>query len=140
MSLYLDASIILPLFVNEPNSVTVNQLLSAAQVEFWVSEFAATEVASALSRLVRMGYLTTETAQARLIDLDLWRAGQTNAVEIEASDVHAASAIVRRFDLKLRAPDALHIAICRRLDSTLATLDKRLAFAAKALDVDMAPV
>jgi predicted nucleic acid-binding protein len=42
---------------------------------------------------------------------------------------------VRRFDLKLRAPDALHLAICRRLQARLVTLDNNLARAARALDV-----
>ena len=44
---------------------------------------------------------------------------------------------VRRFDLKLRAPDALHAAICRRLGMRLVTLDRRLAAAARALGIDV---
>jgi predicted nucleic acid-binding protein len=42
---------------------------------------------------------------------------------------------VRNFALGLRAPDALHAAVCRRADLTLVTLDRRLASAAEALDV-----
>ena len=42
---------------------------------------------------------------------------------------------VRRFDLALRAPDALHLAIARRLDATLVTLDRRLAAAAGELGI-----
>jgi hypothetical protein len=36
----------------------------------------------------------------------------------------------RHFDLGLRAPDALHLAIARRLDATLVTRDRGLATAA----------
>ncbi len=42
---------------------------------------------------------------------------------------------VRRFDLALRAPDALHLAIARRLDATLVTLDRRRAAAAGELGI-----
>jgi predicted nucleic acid-binding protein len=49
--------------------------------------------------------------------------------------VRLAYAYVRRFDLILRAPDALHIAIARRLDVALVTLDRRLANAAQALGI-----
>jgi predicted nucleic acid-binding protein len=35
--------------------------------------------------------------------------------------------LVRRFELRLRAPDARHLAICRRTGDTVVTLDRRLA-------------
>jgi predicted nucleic acid-binding protein len=43
---------------------------------------------------------------------------------------------VRRFELMLRAPDALHAAACKRAGHRLVTLDKRLAAAAKDLGVE----
>ena len=39
------------------------------------------------------------------------------------------------FDLGLRAPDALHAAICRRTGDRMVTLDRRLAAAAATLGV-----
>ena len=78
-----------------------------------VSDFAAAEVASALSRLVRMDRLTTTEAAERLADFDDWRAGATELADMDAHDCRLANTYVRRFDLKLRAPDALHAAICR---------------------------
>lgn len=140
MSVYLDASVLLPMMVTEPNSDSVQQFLSSVGTELWVSEFAAAEFASGISRLLRMGLLAPDTAQARLVDFDSWRAAETNPADIEPSDIHAASAIVRRFDLKLRAPDALHLAICRRFDAGLATLHKRLATASEALGVKLATI
>ncbi len=52
-----------------------------------------------------------------------------------ASDARLAHVFVRRFDLMLRAPDALHAALCRRADLRLVTLNKRLANAAETLGV-----
>ncbi len=49
------------------------------------------------------------------------------------TESRSADIYVRRFELKLRTPDALHAAICRRTGSTLVTLDQRLADAAGEL-------
>ena len=135
MSVYLDASVLLPILVQEPLSAAVDGYILAKDGELLVSDFAAAEVASALSRLVRTGKLTAADATARLEDFDIWRAGASALVEIHGSDVRLAAIFVRRFDLMLRAPDALHLAIAKRLDVTLATLDRRLAAAARELVV-----
>ena len=103
-----------------------------------VSDFAAAEVASALSRLVRMDRLTMTEAKERLADFDDWRAGATERADMDAHDCRLANSYVRRFELKLRAPDALHAAICRRLGLRLVTLDRRLAAAARELGIDAA--
>lgn len=129
MSAYLDASAFLPALVKEPSSTAIEQY--SGTLVF--SEFAAAEVASALSRLIRTGRMTTDEAEARLISFDDWRIAGTEAIDIQASDIRLANSYVRRFDLMLRAPDALHAAICRRLDLILVTLDFRLADAARAL-------
>ena len=135
MSAYLDASVLLPTLIEEPASAAVDAYMLSGGQEFLVSDVAAAEVASALSRLVRMGLLDAADAAARLADFEIWRAAMSSPIDISASDVRLAYAYVRRFDLMLRAPDALHIAIARRLDVALATLDKRLANAARELGV-----
>jgi predicted nucleic acid-binding protein len=43
-----------------------------------------------------------------------------------------------RLDLTLRTPDAIHIAIARRLDATLVTFDQRMATNARALGMAVA--
>lgn len=102
-------------------------------VEPTVSHFAAAEVAPALSWLVRMDRLAVTAAAAKLADFDEWRACATANADMDANDHRLADSYVRRFDLKLRAPDALHVAICRRLQLQLVTLDRRLAAAAREL-------
>jgi predicted nucleic acid-binding protein len=73
-----------------------------------------------------------------LTDFAAWRAGTSAAVEIHSADIRLAYSYVSRFDLVLRAPDALHLAIARRLDTTLVTLDRRLADAARDLGIAFA--
>jgi hypothetical protein len=135
VSLYLDASAILPNLVNEPSSATVTAILSAADEDLIVSEFAAAEVASGLSRLTRARDLSREKANELLAEFDAWRVAFTTDLDLQTADFRLASALVRRFELGLRAPDALHLAACRRGDHTLLTLDRRLAGAAETLGV-----
>jgi len=135
LSAYLDASVLLPILIEEPASAAVDTYILAGGHELLVSDFAAAEIASALSRLVRTGLLEAPDALLRLADFDVWRAAMTVPADMHASDVRLANAYVRRFELMLRAPDALHLAIARRLNATLVTLDRRLAAAARDLGV-----
>jgi hypothetical protein len=132
LSSYLDPSVLLPTLIAEPATEAVYDYLSADSRQLLISDFAAAEVASAL---VRLALLTDADASARLADLDAWRAAMSSPVDIAASDARLACIYARRFDLGLRAPDALHLAIARRLDATLVTLDRRLTTAAHELGV-----
>ena len=125
----------LPILVKEPTSAAVDAFMSTIQQELWVSDFAAAEVASALSRLVRSGRLQASDGAVCLSDFDVWRAAMTKPAEMHAVDVRVAGSYVRQFDLALRVPDALHLAITRRLDLVLVTLDRRLVAAAKELGI-----
>jgi predicted nucleic acid-binding protein len=135
LSAYLDASVLLPTLIEEPASAAVDAYMQIVGPELLISDFAAAEVASALSRLVRMGRLIEADALRRLADFDAWRAAMSTTVDTHAADMRLANIYVRRFDLMLRAPDALHIAMARRLDASLTTLDRRLAAAARDLGV-----
>lgn len=135
MTAYLDASAILPALIEEAGSDAVDRFIAETEGDLVISEFAAAEVASALSRLVRTGLLDHADALARLADFDAWRAAAASDLDLQASDVRLANVYVRRFDLMLRAPDALHAAACRRADYLLVTMDRRLAAAADELGV-----
>jgi predicted nucleic acid-binding protein len=135
MSIYLDASFLIPMLVREPVSEAVRAFLTETEQELLVSDFAAVEVASGLSRLVRTGLLTTAEATARLANFETWRAGSASTADIHAADARLAYTYVRRFELMLRAPDALHLAMAHRLQATLVTFDRRLSQAAASLGI-----
>lgn len=135
MSLYLDASAIVPTLIEEGGTESVDRFLASATEPLVVSDLAATEVASALSRLVRTKLLHRDEANSLLDEFDAWRATATVEIDFQPSDFRLARLFVRNFDLALRAPDALHAAICRRADHQLVTLDGRLARAAEAFGV-----
>jgi len=135
VSIYLDASVIVPRFAEEAHSGVVDDFLARNDQDLLISDFAAAEVAAALSRLVRMRRLTEADALTALGDLEIWRAEAGSIVELHAIDARVAYAYVQHFKLKLRAPDALHLAIARRVDATLVTLDRRLGDAAGPLGI-----
>lgn len=137
MSIYLDASAILPSLLGEPTSDHLERFFSS-HADRLISDFAAAEVAAVLSRLVRTRMLDAADASSRLADFDAWRAATSSSVDLRAVDALLAGTYVRRFDLMLHAPDALHLAIARRVDATLVTLDRRMARAAEELGIAVA--
>lgn len=135
MSVYLDASVIVPILAVEAESQNVRDYLRSLASPPIVSEFASGEVASAMSRSVRTGELAEPLAVHLLRSLDLWRAASCKTLVIEDADIVCATGLVRQLPLKLRMPDALHAALCLRHGHTLATFDTRLAAAAAALGI-----
>lgn len=137
MSAYLDASVVLPAIKEERASDSVDRFLTDWQGRIFISEFAAAEVASALSRLARTRHLNAAEGAEFLAEFDAFRVRMSSPCDFHAADVRLANAYVRRFDLMLKAPDALHAAICHRMDLTLVTLDRRLAEAAGRLGLSV---
>lgn len=132
---YLDASALVLLVVTQPRQKEVLALIAQAQQPPFISMFAVAEASSAVSKLVRTKTLSADDATAALSDLDDWVAINARFIDVEPADIHQANLLVRQFELKLRTPDALHLAICRRLGARMVTLDKNLATAAQGVDV-----
>ncbi|HEU0155859.1 MAG TPA: type II toxin-antitoxin system VapC family toxin [Stellaceae bacterium] len=101
--------------------------------ELIVSGLAAAEFSSAIARRVRMLEFSRGEAEIALAGFDAWLAQMPTRMEIAAADIVLATTYLRRFDLALRTPDALHLAIARRLGATLVTFDRAMAAAARAL-------
>ena len=132
---YLDASVIVPLLLVESHSPAISSWVRANTSSILISDLAATEVSSAISLSIRAGRSTEDEARVLLRDFDSWRLALDHSAEIEPEDIRNADLFVRRFDLKLRAPDAIHAATAHRIGATLITLDRRLLMAATALGI-----
>jgi predicted nucleic acid-binding protein len=87
---------------------------------------------------VRTRNLTVEEARAGADAYDRWLVQEANPVAISAADISIATTFLRRLDLNLRAPDAIHIAMAMRLGATLATFDEAMAACARALGLPVA--
>ncbi len=128
------------MLVVERHSEAARRVFGSASAPALVSGLAVAEVASALSLKTRKRELTRSEAAALLADFDGLVTAQCEAVLTSANDVADANLIVRQFDHELRAPDAIHIASALRLKATLATLDKGMAEAARALGLEVVGV
>jgi predicted nucleic acid-binding protein len=133
LSIYLDTSVIVALLTRDALAHRADTLLRRELPVLIVSDFAAAELASAIARLVRLGALTHSGGRAHLSAFDAWTARATQRLEIKPSDIAAAAAFLRRLDLTLRTPDAIHVAMAQRMHATLATFDAKLAAAGEQL-------
>ncbi|HYC69081.1 type II toxin-antitoxin system VapC family toxin [Brevundimonas sp.] len=135
MILYLDASAVVAVVAREPTSSAVDHLVRSGDYRVVVSDFAIAEISAAIARIGRVRRLRIEDIENRFAELDGWLSSFVGSVGITSADIAAANDLVRIHDLKLRAPDAIHLAAAQRQGATLATLDNNMARAAATLDV-----
>lgn len=134
--IYVDTSALVPLFI--PQDVSSDaQTFIAREQSVLVSDYGAGEFSSVMSRLVRTGYRTPEIALELCNAFDEWVLRRVLLVEGTNTDVRAATLLVRQFDLMLKLPDAIHLAICRRIGATLLTFDVPMRRAAERLKVPL---
>jgi predicted nucleic acid-binding protein len=136
----VDASALLPIFVPNAASGRIKDFLRLAPRIVIVSDIAACEFAAVVSRYLRMREVSPAEGSRVLATFDAWRPANTIGVVTEPPDIRVADSFVRRFDLKLRLPDALYIATARRLGAALLTFDAMQAEAAVALGLALASV
>ena len=135
MSVYLDASVLVPLFVTESTTPRVEAWL-AGPGDFVLSSWTLAEISSGLSHRQRTERLTPTERDAAEAEVDNLAVNGPPMVEIADSDVAVARNLLR-LDPILRTPDALHLAVVLRLDAALATYDGKLTDAAKALGLEV---
>ncbi len=121
---------------NEPATGRVQVWLSQQDpASLLISEWVATEFASALSIKIRTGVLTVEDrarvagAFTRLMSESL------TVVPVTREHFLTAARFAEQYVIGLRAGDALHVAVAAGDGATICTLDKRLADGAIALGV-----
>lgn len=138
LNAYLDASALVPIFLNDPFSARMEAYLRKHTPSLYVSDFAAAEFVSALGLRIRLRQLKTAEAQDALFDFDTWQSAAASLIGVVTQDIRSADRILRRFDLGLRTPDALHIAVAQRLRCDLVSFDDRMIAAARTLGLSVA--
>ncbi|MDQ2083366.1 type II toxin-antitoxin system VapC family toxin [Xanthobacteraceae bacterium Astr-EGSB] len=136
MSLYLDASVLVALFMRDIFTERSDSFMRRQAPDMLISDFAAVEFASAVGLRPRRD-LTADEARLAFSSFDEWSARVPRCAGTQSSDVADAQAFLRRLDLPLRAPDAINIAIARRENASLMTFDAKMAVSAQALGVDV---
>lgn len=137
---YLDASALLPLFLVDDHTARMRTRVAPSQPPVSASLFGLAECGAVVAGRVRGRILSPAEGDRVLGTIDAWLASMAELHRVDDADHAQAAALVRRFDLGLRAPDALHLAICLRLGAALLTFDARQAEAARRLGVVCDPV
>lgn len=141
MSIYLDASVIVGLFIEtDALAERAHAIVFNDDEVLIVSDFAVAEFASAVSRLARTSQITVGEAREVFETFDRWRADLTDSEETDPADIRAANALIRRLDLNIRTPDAINLAIALRLAASVATFDQRMAESARILGIAVATI
>lgn len=137
MTVYLDVNVIVALFAVDTLNDKADRAMRAVHDDLVVSNLTAAEFSAVIARHVRIRDLRAGEARAAFANFDMWCGRHTRLVEIGASDVANAIALMRRLDFPLRTPDALHLAIVQRAGCTLLTFDRTLTKVARALRVSV---
>lgn len=102
-----------------------------------VSDLTGLEFAAVVSRAHRMRRFDDDAAARALASFDEIRADSLPQSH-GRGDLELAERLIRDFSTKLAAADALHLASAKNAGATLATLDVRLAEAARGQGVKVA--
>lgn len=135
MSVYLDTSVLVSIAVADINRDRARSFTVGCREPTILSDFGLLEVASAISRLVRIQRVSPVEARQSIAQFHVWAARAVTEISLEPPDVAFAEAAVVRFDTALKAPDALHVAIAHRIRATLVTFDRKQAEGARRLGI-----
>jgi predicted nucleic acid-binding protein len=133
--IYLDTSVVVPVFLPDVHSSRVGAWFRTLSEAPTVSHWTAAEFSSAAAIQERIGQIDRDQRLLAEQGLDVWLLAVEQAAVLRA-DFELARDLIRYGPGKLRAPDALHVAIARRIGARLATLD--VAMHDAALDAGLA--
>jgi len=130
--LYLDTSLLVASFVNEPGTAVARDFLGYRQNQPWqISVWTDVEFASALAIKCRRSIISMEELEYAWVRYQELRKDRLQVLHPETRDFQAACRFCRSPQPALRGSDALHLAICERHGSCLASFD--LAFCNAAI-------
>jgi uncharacterized protein len=135
--IYLDTSMVAPLYWAEALSDTVEELV-LSETELGLSQLVEVELVSALSRRVRMHEISQDNATAIVesFQSDIERGFYTR-ITLETIHYQLAREWISRFATPLRTLDALHLAVASQNNIRLVTADAALAASAQFLGIDI---
>jgi predicted nucleic acid-binding protein len=127
LSIYLDTSAAVPLFVPEPSSDKVAAWLDSGADTLVSADLILTEFASALAIKVRRGELIQKHAAAAWENFGIFSQSGLRLVPVTRATFMRAAQLVRSIRGELRAGDALHLAMAIETEATgIATADSQL--------------
>ncbi len=135
---YVDTSVLVPLFLNEPHSVAAAHWYSREKSELVAAAWCVPEFASALGIKQRIGAIDAQQARAAWTRFERMVAADLRLLPVETAHFHRAAELVLDAASTLRSGDALHLACAEAAGAKyMATLDDVLARNARRLKIKL---
>lgn len=132
-----DTSFLAPLILEEETSAKIETKFATLDLgALYINRWTSVEFASLIAREVRMGGLSESDANTALLQFDTLIGASFRVLQPEAADYELARLFIQNFATKLRAGDALHLAVAHNRNARVFyTLDKTLLHAALLLKI-----
>ena len=138
---YVDTSALVPAFIHEPSSEAVMTWIETSGERLVVSEWAIAEFSSAAAIKVRTGEIASAMARkatARFLD---FAQNHCSIAIPQRAEFRRAAELAGDPDLKLRAGDALHLAIAEASKVRgILCFDEKMAAGAKTIGLNVVRV
>ena len=131
---YVDTSVLVPLFLNEPHSKAASDWYAREKSELVAAVGCIPEFASALGIKQRTGAIDAQQAQGAWVRFERMVAADLRLLPVSPANFHRAAELVLDASSALRAGDALHLACAEAAGAKwMATLDDVLSRNARRL-------
>jgi hypothetical protein len=138
---YVDTSALVPVFIREPKSNSVVAWLESSGERLAISEWSLVEFASAASIKVRTGQITANLQRQATARVQNFARKHCTVAVPGQDEFRRAAGLVGNDKLKLRAGDALHLAIVQSLNAhSIFCLDEAMIESAKLLGMNVITV
>jgi uncharacterized protein len=136
---YVDTSVLVPLFLNEPHSLAVGEWYAREKGELVAAAWCIPEFASALGIKQRTGAIDAQQAQGAWKRFERMAAADLRVLPVEPAHFLRAAELVLDAASALRAGDALHLACAEAAGAKqVASLDEVLSRNARRLKMKLA--
>ena len=136
---YVDTSALVPLFIREPNSDAVIHWLESSGERLAISEWTFVEFASAAAIKLRTGQATAKLVNQATARMHEFAQKHCTIAVPGRESFRRAAELTGDHALKLRAGDALHLAIAESLDTQgILCLDQAMIESARSLGMNVA--
>lgn len=133
---YVDTSVLVPLFLNEPHSAAATAWYAREKNELVAAAWCVPEFASALGIRQGTGAVDAQQALGAWMRFERMVAADLRLLPVEPAHFHRAAELVLDASSALRAGDALHLACAEAAGAKhMATLDDVLARNAQRLKI-----
>jgi len=139
--IYIDTSALVPVFIREPKSEAVIDWLESSGQRLAISEWSLVEFASAAAIKVRTGQATPSLAKQATTRVREFAQRHCTVAIPGREEFRRAAELAGDNTLKLRAGDALHLAIAASLSAQgILCLDDAMIESAKSLGLNVVMV